>query len=250
VENDEVLKLVEIDNLGRLGRGLLVGACAVPILPEMLIAFAFFWAAYALAIAYGLTAHRKSGSYALLSYVTAVYLFVNICSLFCCFIWLLSALSLFCVCLLVLTVLCVGLQGVGLLAPAVRVGVVVPAGATCIPRRRPLSVSSFSVRFSAESWFVSTSYDLIAHCPHSLYSLPVGSRWQHKQSVPGHRCTQGLRVAGRQGERQQCASLSLLLGQKQLRHSCTHQHFLRVQLSMKQTCSTLPAQHARWWSVH
>lgn len=74
VENDEVLKLVEIDNLGRLGRGLLVGACAVPILPEMLIAFAFFWAAYALAIVYGLTAHRKSGSYALLSVLGFLHL--------------------------------------------------------------------------------------------------------------------------------------------------------------------------------
>jgi hypothetical protein len=107
VENDEVLKLVEIDNLGRLGRGLLVGACAVPILPEMLIAFAFFWAAYALAIVYGLTAHRKSGSYALLSYVAIkasiyllfIYLFILFFP-FCVFIWLLSTLSLFGVCLL------------------------------------------------------------------------------------------------------------------------------------------------------
>ena len=101
-----MLKLVEIDNLGRLGRGLLVGACAVPILPEMLIAFAFFWAAYALAIVYGLTAHRKSGSYALLSYVAikaSIYLFIIYYLFFfpfCVFIWLLSTLSLFGVCLL------------------------------------------------------------------------------------------------------------------------------------------------------
>jgi hypothetical protein len=30
--------------------------------------------------------------------------------------------------------------------------------------------------FSVEIWFMSTSYDLLAHCPHSLYSLhPVGN---------------------------------------------------------------------------
>jgi hypothetical protein len=81
VENDEVLKLVEIDNLGRLGRGLLVGACAVPILPEMLVAFAFFWAAYLLGIAYALTSHRKSGSYALLGYRLPISLYLNLFSI-------------------------------------------------------------------------------------------------------------------------------------------------------------------------
>jgi hypothetical protein len=74
VESDEVLKLVEIDNLGRLGRGLLVGACVVPILPEMLVALAFFWATYLLGIAYALTAHRKSGNYALLGLLAFVHL--------------------------------------------------------------------------------------------------------------------------------------------------------------------------------
>jgi hypothetical protein len=74
VESEEVLKLVEIDNLGRLGRGLLVGACVVPILPEMLVAVAFFWATYLLGIAYALTAHRKSGSYVLLGLLAFLHL--------------------------------------------------------------------------------------------------------------------------------------------------------------------------------
>lgn len=66
--SEEVLRVVKVDDLGGVGKGLLLCACIIPIVPEMIAAFIFFWATYILCLAFGLTAHRKSRSYVTLGY--------------------------------------------------------------------------------------------------------------------------------------------------------------------------------------
>jgi hypothetical protein len=66
IESDEVLKLVEIDGLGTIGRFLVIGACLVPVLPELIVATGFFWSIYLLGIAYAFNAQRRSDSFFIL----------------------------------------------------------------------------------------------------------------------------------------------------------------------------------------